>query len=187
MKIGAAVGAARGASAAIAGSQVGTTVGLVAGPVGVTIGTVAGAILGGLAGGPVVVRSALSWARSWIAMCCPTISALSAGIASTCQSDRRRGYSLLTPCIPHSFPGRGCVRRGLYAVLHFKESHHGPSRRTNGLRRSSPWHGLGSQFSPRQLLEIWQREAGMDWQTLESPVRFKADTIGTLGTDTAGE
>ena len=126
MKIGAAVGAAggaaRGASAAIAGSQVGATVGLVAGPVGVTLGAVAGAILGGW---PVVqeaARSARNWARSWIAMCCPTTSAWSAGIASTSPSDRRRGYSLLTPSIPHSLPGRGCARRGLYAVLYLKES-----------------------------------------------------------------
>ena len=46
----------------------------------------------------------------------------------------------------------------------------------------APWHGLGSQLSPRQPLEIWQREAGMDWTIKESPVRFMADTIGTLGT-----
>lgn len=45
----------------------------------------------------------------------------------------------------------------------------------------TPWHGLGSALSPKQPLEIWQREAGMDWQIQESPVHFKADAIGHLG------
>jgi phage/plasmid-like protein (TIGR03299 family) len=45
----------------------------------------------------------------------------------------------------------------------------------------TPWHGLGNQLSPKQPLETWQKEAGMDWQIQESPVRFMADTIGNLG------
>lgn len=44
-----------------------------------------------------------------------------------------------------------------------------------------PWHGLGSQLSPKQPLEIWQREAGMNWQIQESPVHFKAEAAGHLG------
>lgn len=47
---------------------------------------------------------------------------------------------------------------------------------------STPWHGLGSRLSEKQPLEIWQREAGMDWKIQESPVHFKADSIGPLGT-----
>lgn len=46
---------------------------------------------------------------------------------------------------------------------------------------ATPWHGLGSRLSPKQPLEIWQHEAGMDWQIQESPVHFKADAIGHLG------
>lgn len=46
---------------------------------------------------------------------------------------------------------------------------------------ATPWHGLGSALSPKQPLEIWQREAGMDWQIQESPVHFKAGAIGHLG------
>lgn len=46
----------------------------------------------------------------------------------------------------------------------------------------APWHGLGSALSPKQPLEIWLREAGMDWQIQESPVHFNADAIGNLGT-----
>ncbi|WP_286975014.1 DUF932 domain-containing protein, partial [Pseudomonas sp.] len=47
---------------------------------------------------------------------------------------------------------------------------------------ATPWHGLGSRLSENQPLEIWQREAGMDWKIQESPVHFKADSIGPLGT-----
>lgn len=46
---------------------------------------------------------------------------------------------------------------------------------------ATPWHGLGQQLSPKQPLEVWRREAGMDWEILDSPVHFKADTRGPLG------
>lgn len=45
-----------------------------------------------------------------------------------------------------------------------------------------PWHGLGNRLSPNQPLEVWQQEAGMNWQIQESPVRFMADAVGHLGT-----
>jgi len=35
-----------------------------------------------------------------------------------------------------------------------------------------PWHGLGSPLSPNQPIEIWQREAGMDWRINEADVLF---------------
>lgn len=47
---------------------------------------------------------------------------------------------------------------------------------------SIPWHGLGSQLSPKQPLEVWQQEAGMNWQIQESPVHFMADSIRHLDT-----
>ncbi len=47
---------------------------------------------------------------------------------------------------------------------------------------ATPWHGLGSRLTEKQPLEVWQREAGMNWQIQESPVHFKADTVGTLST-----
>ncbi|QJI34062.1 DUF932 domain-containing protein [Pseudomonas sp. ADAK13] len=47
---------------------------------------------------------------------------------------------------------------------------------------ATPWHGLGSQLTQKQPIEIWQREAGMDWQIQESAVHFKSDSIGHLGT-----
>lgn len=47
---------------------------------------------------------------------------------------------------------------------------------------ATPWHGLGNQLTQKQPIEVWQREAGMDWQILESPVHFKSDAAGHLGT-----
>src|SRR5688572_15492788 len=35
-----------------------------------------------------------------------------------------------------------------------------------------PWHGLGNKLSEGQPLEVWQREAGMDWTIREAPVQF---------------
>lgn len=46
---------------------------------------------------------------------------------------------------------------------------------------AAPWHGLGSQLSQNQPLEVWQREAGMDWHIEESPVRFVAGASSHLG------
>ena len=47
---------------------------------------------------------------------------------------------------------------------------------------TTPWHGLGNQLSPKQPLEVWQQEAGMNWQIQESPVRFMADSVDHLCT-----
>ncbi|WP_425221229.1 DUF932 domain-containing protein [Pseudomonas sp.] len=46
---------------------------------------------------------------------------------------------------------------------------------------ATPWHGLGSHLSQNQPLEVWQREAGMDWRIEESPVRFVAGASSHLG------
>src|SRR3989344_8335345 len=46
---------------------------------------------------------------------------------------------------------------------------------------ATPWHGLGNQLTQKQPIEVWQREAGMDWQIQESPVHFKSETAGHLG------
>ena len=43
---------------------------------------------------------------------------------------------------------------------------------------AEPWHGLGNRLPPKQSLEIWAQNAGMDWQIQVSPVRFMSDTIG---------
>lgn len=46
---------------------------------------------------------------------------------------------------------------------------------------TTPWHGLGNNLPPKQPIEIWQREAGMNWQIKESPVHFQSGTAGHLG------
>ena len=45
----------------------------------------------------------------------------------------------------------------------------------------TPWHGLGNQLASQQPLEVWMREAGMDWEIRETPVRFISSEAGTLG------
>lgn len=39
---------------------------------------------------------------------------------------------------------------------------------------NTPWHGLGNQLSPKQPIEIWARQAGMDWTIESADVRFVA-------------
>lgn len=37
---------------------------------------------------------------------------------------------------------------------------------------AEPWHGLGNQLPPNQPIEVWQQQAGMDWQIKETPVHI---------------
>jgi phage/plasmid-like protein (TIGR03299 family) len=36
----------------------------------------------------------------------------------------------------------------------------------------TPWHGLGNQLAPKQSIDVWAKQAGMDWEILDTPVRF---------------
>ena len=45
----------------------------------------------------------------------------------------------------------------------------------------TPWHGLGHKVSPHQPIEVWQRQAGMDWRIEASPVRFIDGSGTSLG------
>ncbi|MBW7565501.1 hypothetical protein KIF53_03270 [Chromobacterium subtsugae] len=43
-----------------------------------------------------------------------------------------------------------------------------------------PWHGLGNCLPAGQPVEVWQREAGLDWSIQEAEVLFNntaADAI----------
>ena len=42
---------------------------------------------------------------------------------------------------------------------------------------AAPWHGLGNQLSPKQPIEVWARQAGMDWTIESADVRFVAGSI----------
>ncbi|OIT17664.1 hypothetical protein BL243_04840 [Ralstonia solanacearum] len=43
----------------------------------------------------------------------------------------------------------------------------------------TPWHGLGNQLSPRQPVEVWAKQAGMNWQIEETEVRFVSGSAGS--------
>jgi len=40
----------------------------------------------------------------------------------------------------------------------------------------TPWHRLGHRLPPKQPLEVWAQQAGMDWTIQETPVRFMTET-----------
>lgn len=44
----------------------------------------------------------------------------------------------------------------------------------------TPWHGLGNRLSPKQPLEVWAQQAGMNWQIKESPVHFMTEALGGM-------
>lgn len=45
----------------------------------------------------------------------------------------------------------------------------------------TPWHALGNALPPKQSIEVWAKEAGMDWNICESPVRYMTEQAGSLG------
>lgn len=45
----------------------------------------------------------------------------------------------------------------------------------------TPWHGFGQRLSRKQSIDTWAREAGMDWQILETPVCYLGTRAGHLG------
>ena len=44
-----------------------------------------------------------------------------------------------------------------------------------------PWHGLGNALAPNQPLEVWAKQAGMDWRIESAEVRFVAGATSGLG------
>lgn len=39
----------------------------------------------------------------------------------------------------------------------------------------TPWHGLGQQLSPDSPIEVWQREAGLNWEVKKEQILFQVD------------
>lgn len=52
---------------------------------------------------------------------------------------------------------------------------------TMAYANTTPWHGLGNQLAAKQPIEVWAKQAGMDWQIRETPVRFMTENAGNLG------
>jgi phage/plasmid-like protein (TIGR03299 family) len=46
---------------------------------------------------------------------------------------------------------------------------------------TTPWHNLGNALPAKQPLDVWARQAGMDWTIQETPVRFLTEQAGALG------
>lgn len=46
---------------------------------------------------------------------------------------------------------------------------------------SAPWHQLGNALPPKQPIEVWAQQAGMDWSICSTPVRYLDDQAGALG------
>lgn len=46
----------------------------------------------------------------------------------------------------------------------------------------NPWHGLGNRLAPQLPIEVWRRQAGMDWKIEEAEVRYVAgnNAIGAI-------
>lgn len=45
---------------------------------------------------------------------------------------------------------------------------------------AKPWHGLGAQLTNHQPIETWAKEAGLDWEMFETPVRFTSKAQADL-------
>ncbi len=45
-----------------------------------------------------------------------------------------------------------------------------------------PWHGLGSWLAPKQPIDAWKCQAGMDWEIEEAEVRYVAGNDATGAT-----
>lgn len=44
----------------------------------------------------------------------------------------------------------------------------------------APWHGIGNKFDGKPDLDIWRKQAGLDWEILESTVRYRTDSAASL-------
>ncbi|MBV8500251.1 MAG: DUF932 domain-containing protein [Paucibacter sp.] len=45
----------------------------------------------------------------------------------------------------------------------------------------TPWHQLGNALPPKQSLDVWADQAGMNWEILSTPVRYMTEQAGALG------
>ncbi|PLC05106.1 hypothetical protein CY658_15010 [Variovorax sp. RO1] len=51
----------------------------------------------------------------------------------------------------------------------------------------TPWHRLGHRLQPKQPLEVWAQQAGMDWTIQETPVRFIVQGAVSCASDSQPE
>jgi phage/plasmid-like protein (TIGR03299 family) len=46
---------------------------------------------------------------------------------------------------------------------------------------ATPWHGLGTQLNTTQPIEVWAKQAGMDWEIREAAVSFSTQAADDVG------
>jgi len=53
---------------------------------------------------------------------------------------------------------------------------------TMGYAGEKPWHGLGNKLPAQQPIDVWKRQAGMDWKIEESDVRYitGSNSVGAI-------
>ncbi len=42
---------------------------------------------------------------------------------------------------------------------------------------ATPWHELGNKLLPKQPIEVWAKQAGMDWSIRETPVCYRTNGV----------
>lgn len=70
----------------------------------------------------------------------------------------------------------GLAMSGLDALVYWSKKMH--LVQSMAYVGEQPWHGMGSQLAPKQPLEVWAKQAGMDWSIEEAEVRFVAGSGG---------
>lgn len=58
------------------------------------------------------------------------------------------------------------------------------NRANMAYRGEKPWHGLGQELTADAPLEVWTKEAGLDWEVKRSRVRFAVDRIDFVDSTT---
>lgn len=44
----------------------------------------------------------------------------------------------------------------------------------------NPWHGLGNRLATSEPIDIWIRQAGLNWEIGEVPVRYMVESVGRI-------
>ena len=78
----------------------------------------------------------------------------------------------LTPRPQHPSPGFGALHRP--GLFHLEIRKWLISSKRWLTATPTPWHGLGNQLSEGEPLEVWLREAGMEWRILRGAVHYPA-------------
>jgi phage/plasmid-like protein (TIGR03299 family) len=91
-------------------------------------------------------------------------------------------YVSLGMCHPvhHNFAPLGSFT-GKYKMAHLIETNAITGKAEIAYVGAKPWHGLGQDLSPNAPMEVWRKEAGLDWDAEVTPVLFKPnDSLSSM-------